>query len=141
MSRHSRTKIKVISTSYEVHNEITVCKMIVDPQLLKSSIHLIRKDKNIIPLLNKYVKKDENDNIYLCITQKTRCRDNDQFSVITGRRITESKCKAKAFKIMASIYDALTKKYGAVYDIHYNLMNNCTYSYKAELEHIKKLQK
>jgi hypothetical protein len=141
MSRHSKTKVKVVSVDYKRNKDVTICQMIIDPQLHKSALALVSNDKYVSPLIKKYVLSNAEGKPFLKITQKTKCHDTDEFNVVTGQRIAESKCKAKAFRIMNKIYTGITKRYSTVLNIYSDLRKNCDYAYCTELKHIKELQK
>jgi hypothetical protein len=115
--------------------------MIVDPQLHESALKLVSRDKYLTSIIKKYVTFTSEGKPYLKITQKTKCHSTDDFNEITGQRIAESKCKAKAFRIMNMIYGTITHKYSVVYELYGKLCNNCGYAYSTEMMHIKELQK
>ena len=104
-----RNKVLIQKSSFHVDeaNKVVVCTLECDMQLDKhpawNSIDC-GMFKNI-PYANWYGK--------FTVKAKARCNATDTFSVETGKRIAESRAKAKMFNTTSRIYklcsDALTK--------------------------------
>ena len=104
-----RNKVLIQKSSFHVDeaNKVVVCTLECDMQLDKhpawNSIDC-SMFKNI-PHANCYGK--------FTVKAKARCNTIDTFSVETGKRIAESRAKAKMFNVSSRIYklcsDALTK--------------------------------
>jgi hypothetical protein len=141
MKKHSKTKIRVVKLDYKVSNKVTVCTMIADPQIDFNILALLYHNRILKPIIQKYFILGDDDTYYLHITQKTRCHDTDEFNVITGQRIAESKCKAKAFDIMNKVYSMFYIHNNFFNDSILALASNCAYALGTELNHIQELQK
>ena len=104
-----RNKVLIQKSSFHVDeaNKVVVCTLECDMQLDKhpawNSIDWVMFRN--IPYANCYGK--------FTVKAKARCNATDTFSVETGKRIAESRAKAKMFNTASRIYklcsDALTK--------------------------------
>ena len=104
-----RNKVLIQKSSFHVDeaNKVVVCTLECDMQLDKhpawNSIDC-RMFTNIL---------SANWNGKFTVRAKARCNATDTFSVETGKRIAESRAKAKMFNVSSRIYklcsDALTK--------------------------------
>lgn len=117
-------------------NKVVVCTMKVDMQLLKTAAWLVTD-------IRWWSKKAPMVDDYGCFTviAKARCNSTDTFDETLGKRIAESRAKAKAFKISARVYDCIKKGLNKVTEEVCNKMNVCAYEEGVELNHISELVK
>lgn len=117
-------------------NKVVICIMKCDMQIMDS------KFWSAIPIdlwKNKLPKVD----VYGCftVTAKARCNAEDAFDVVTGRRIAESRAKAKAFKTAQKVYGHITDYMMSIYKEAGNLKRACNIAYDVEVKHIEELTK
>lgn len=115
-------------------NRVVVCIMDVDMQFEKSEIW---KDVDYTcwnkkaPMVDYFGK--------FKITAKARCNSEDTFDIETGKRIAESKAKAKAFRIAKNVWKCIAENFVNNAKIAEQMMNNCALAEEIENKHTEKL--
>lgn len=130
-----KNRCKVLKTTYKVdeNNKTVVCIINWDMQVHKSPIPY-------------WIFTEAKCNEALMIGNTSvgisKCHPDDTFDVVKGKRIAESKAKAKMYRKAAKVWDKtfkfLTIKWLA--DIH-NRHSSCITAYCGELAHIENLDK
>lgn len=117
-------------------NKVVVCKMEVDMQLDKTKVW---------PNTSRewWSKKAPMANVYggFTVTAKARCNSTDTFDAELGKRIAESRAKAKAFKISARVYECINKEFKKMLGDVNNRMKACIHEEEMEINHINELIK
>lgn len=117
-------------------NKVVVCTMKVDMKLDKiQSWAVIRKEwwGKQAPMVDDFG--------YFTVIAKARCNSTDTFDETLGKRIAESRAKAKAFKISARVYKCIKKHLEDMVAEANNKAKACEYEMGVELNHISKLVK
>lgn len=117
-------------------NKVVVCIMECSMQLYKAAFW------NLIPFdlwKNKLPKVDSYGNFN--VVAKARCNSEDAFDVTLGKRIAESRAKAKAFKTAQKVYGIITDYLMKCYQEAGNLKKACSIAYDVEVKHIEELTK
>lgn len=73
------------------------------------------------------------------VTAKARCNSEDTFDVETGKRIAESKAKAKAFRIAKNVWKCIAEKFVNNAKVAEQMMNNCALAEEIENKHTERL--
>lgn len=131
----NRNRVKTESNFIvKEENKVVVCIMDVSMQLEKSEVwRYIDSDF--------YSKKAPmvNYNGEFRVTAKARCNSEDTFDIETGKRIAESRAKAKAFRIAKNVWKCIAKSFINNAKIAEQMMNNCTLAEEIENKHTEKL--
>lgn len=133
----TRTKIKTESEFIvKPEDRLVVCKMRVDMQIFDFEFwRFIDSDW-------WYSKAPIVDNLgHFTVTAKAKCSTDDIFSESKGKRIAESKAKAKAFKISSNVWDCITKGITEYAKVAGTFASNCAAMEAIEIEHVKELSK
>lgn len=115
-------------------NKVVVCIMKCDMQLVN------HKAWRVIPLNlweNKLPKVDDYGSF--TVTAKARCDSEDTFDATLGKRIAESRAKAKAFKTAQKVYGLIADYIMGIYLETGNLKKACNIAYDVEIKHVKEL--
>lgn len=132
-----KNHVKIEATfKVDEENKVVVCIMKCDMQLMDS------KFWSAIPIdlwKNKLPKVDSWGNFI--VTAKARCNAEDAFDVVTGRRIAESRAKAKAFKTAQKVYSHIADYMIGIYKEVGNLKKACNIAYDVEVKHVEELTK
>ena len=129
-----KNRCKVLKTTYKVDeaNKTIVCIINWDMQ----------PEKSPIPFWVFTEAKCNNALTTNTSVGISKCHLDDTFDVVKGKRIAESKAKAKMYRKAAKVWDKtfkfLTMKW--LIDIH-NRQTACVKAYCGELAHIKDLDK
>lgn len=96
-----KNRIKISKTTYyvDVENKVVICKLDCDMQLFKhpSYIYINRS-----LWFEKFPNVDFNGKF--TVVAKAKCDTIDDFDEVKGKRIAESKAKAKMFKLASKVY-------------------------------------
>lgn len=131
----NRNRVKTKSNFIvKEENKVVVCVMDVDMQLSNSKVW---RDID----LGCWIKKAPMVNYsgVFKVTAKARCNSEDAFDIETGKRIAESKAKAKAFKIAKNVWNCIAEKFVNNAKIAEQMMNNCAIAEEIENKHTEKL--
>lgn len=117
-------------------DKVVVCKMKVDMQLNKPeywdyTLQINWRDK--APMVNY---KGE-----FTVTAKARCSSEDTFDEVIGKRIAESRAKAKAFKIAKNVWSCIAKDLSSKAKTAEKMAENCTIVEEVEVRHVTELSK
>ena len=115
-------------------NKVVVCNMRVDMQLPKSECwNKIDSDCWVIkaPMVN-YIG-------VFTVTAKARCNSEDAFDETVGKRIAESRAKAKAFKIAKNVWGCIAKDLSEKANIAGTMAKSCEVVEEVEVKHVEKL--
>lgn len=117
-------------------NKVVVCTMKVDIQFFKIAAWSA-VDKRW------WSKKAPMVDSYGCFTviAKARCNSTDTFDETLGKRIAESRAKAKAFKISTRVYACIKKGLHSFVEEVDDKMKACAYEEGVELNHVSNLVK
>nr|DAG83989.1 MAG TPA: hypothetical protein [Caudoviricetes sp.] len=117
-------------------DKVVVCKMKVDMQLNKSEcwdyIYNITWGTKapMVRFDGKFI-----------VTAKAKCDSEDTFDEVIGKRIAESKAKAKVFKIAKNVWGCIAKDLSNRAKIAEKMAENCTIVEEVEVRHITELSK
>lgn len=117
-------------------NKVVICNMRVDMQLRESEIWPIMREKwwgtkaPKVNFLGEFV-----------VTAKARCNSADTFDETVGKRIAESRAKAKAFKIAKNVWDCVAKGFVESAKMAEVMTKNCAAVEEIEVNHVKELVK
>lgn len=129
-----KNRCKVLKEVYKVDevNKTVVCIINWDMQ----------PEKSPIPF---WVFTEAKCNAALCTNTSvgvSKCHPDDAFDVVKGKRIAESKAKAKMYRKAAKVWDKTFKFLTIKWlDNIYNRKTACVKAYFGELVHIKDLDK
>ena len=115
-------------------NKVVVCIMKVDMQLIDSGCWCLINPKwwaTKAPMVNDYGE--------FTVTAKARCNSNDTFDETIGKRIAESRAKAKAFKIAKNAWSCIAKDLTEKANMVSTLAKNCEAMEEIESNHVKEL--
>lgn len=126
-----RTEAKFI---VKPENKVVVCKLDVDMHLADYQCWFMLRAsmwKTKAPKVDEFGK--------FTVTAIAKCNPKDEFNESVGRRVAESRAKAKAFKTAKNVWkcisEVLTKEIlGAS-----NMESNCEMAERFEMKHVKKL--
>lgn len=131
----NRNRVKTVSNFIvKEENKVVVCVMNVDMQLEKSEIWrdidytCYGKKAPMVDYFGKFK-----------VTAKARCNSEDNFDVETGKRIAESKAKAKAYRIARNVWQCIAEDFVNNAKVAEQMMNNCALAEVIENKHIEKL--
>ena len=131
----NRNRVKTKSNFIvKEENKVVVCVMDVDIQLSKSEVW---RDID----LNCWNKKAPMVNYsgVFKVTAKARCNSEDAFDIEIGKRIAESKAKAKAFRIAKNVWKSIVERFVNNAKVAEQMMNNCALAEEIENKHTEKL--
>ena len=130
-----RTRVKTESKFIvKPENKVVVCNMSVDMQLLNSECWgQIDSDwwNTKAPMVNSFGS--------FTVTAKARCNPDDTFDEATGKKIAESRAKAKAFKTAKNVWDCIAKGLFNKAKIAEKIYKNCAVIEQVEIKHVKEL--
>lgn len=130
-----RTRVKTESKFIvKPENKVVVCNMSVDMQLNKSECwNQMDNDcwKDKAPMVSY--------NGRFTVTAIARCNSEDTFDEATGKKIAESRAKAKAFKIARNVWDCIAKNLAKQAYIAEQMTKNCELVREVEVKHVEKL--
>lgn len=89
--------------------------------------------KKRLPLVDFYGK--------FTVKAKARCNKDDKFDEVIGKRIAESRAKAKAYMVAFKFWDICAKEIEKDAYFCNNLKKNCALANIKEVEHIEELSK
>lgn len=130
-----RTRVKTTSKFIvKPENKVVVCNMSVDMQIYKSGGY-----RCIDP--NWWTTKFSKVNCYgeFTVTAIARCNSEDTFDEATGKKIAESRAKAKAFKTATNVWLCITKGLKEQANIAGTMAKNCELVREVEVKHVEKL--
>lgn len=131
-----KTKVKTESTFIvKPEDRIIICEMKADMQLPLSNIFYYDYHywETKVPEVDPFGK-------FKVIT-KTRCSPNDTFNEVIGKRIAESKAKAKVFKTAKNVWNCIAKSLADSTKMAETMAKNCKIVEEIEVKHIEKLSK
>ena len=131
MKTRLRTKSEFIVKS---ENTVVVCIMKVDMQLIDSGCWCLINPKwwaTKAPMVNDYGE--------FTVTAKARCNPSDTFGKTIGKRIAESRAKAKAFKTAKNVWNCIAKALTEKANMVSTLAKNCEAMEEIESNHVKEL--
>nr|DAR02413.1 MAG TPA: hypothetical protein [Crassvirales sp.] len=117
-------------------NKVVICNMRVDMQLRVSEIWPIIKEEwwgTKAPKVNYFGG--------FVVTAKARCNSVDTFDETIGKRIAESRAKAKAFKIAKNVWNRIAEELYNNSKLAEERAKNCKIVEEVELKHVKELVK
>lgn len=117
-------------------NKVVICNMRVDMQLRESEIWPIIREEwwdTKAPKVNYFGE--------FVVTAKARCNSVDTFDETVGKRIAESRAKAKAFKIAKNVWDCIVEGLYNSTKVAEERAKNCKIVEEVELRHVEKLVK
>lgn len=117
-------------------NKVVVCIMRCDMQLIYSDIWSMYPTK----LWDKKLPK-VNCQGGFTVVAKARCNSEDTFDATFGKRLAESRAKAKAFKTAQKVYSTITNYLMEYYKEADNLKKACSIAYDVEIKHVEELTK
>lgn len=130
-------KTRVRTTSKFIvkpENKVVVCNLTVRANLLETPLFLYTNWdswKTKAPMVNRHGM--------FTVTAKARCNSEDTFDETVGKRIAESRAKAKAFKIAKNMWNCIAKDLAEKADIASTLAKNCAVVEEIEVKHVEKL--
>lgn len=132
-----RTRVKT-SPKFIVKPEdkVVVCNMKVDMQLMNSECwNYINSDwwATKAPKVNDFGE--------FTVTAVARCNSEDTFDETIGKRIAESKAKAKAFKTAKNVWGCIFRGLRDQTDIAGAMAKHCEVVEEAEVKHVHILSK
>lgn len=130
-----RTRVKTTSKFIvKPENKVVVCNMSVDMQIYKSGGY-----RCIDP--NWWTTKFPKVNCYgeFTVTAIARCNSEDTFDEATGKKIAESRAKAKAFKTATNVWLCITKGLKEQANMAGTMARNCELVREVEVKHVEKL--
>ena len=130
-----RTRVKTTSKFIvKPENKVVVCNMSVDMQIYKSG-----GCRCIDP--NWWTTKFSKVNCYgeFTVTAIARCNSEDTFDEATGKKIAESRAKAKAFKTATNVWNCIAKGLKRQANIAGTMARNCELVREVEVKHVEKL--
>lgn len=131
-----RNRVKTEASFKENREKRTViCIMNVDMQLYRFESLFIR-------IANSWYKKAPmvNDFGKFTVVGKAKCNAEDSYDYETGRKLAESRAKAKAFKIASNVWGSIAESFNKDKEDAENMKEACKIALKVELEHIDKLK-
>ena len=130
-------KTRVRTTSKFIvkpENKVVVCNMSVDMQLFDSECW-VQMDPawwaTKAPMVNSFGE--------FTVTAKARCNSDDTFDEATGKKIAESRAKAKAFKTAKNVWYCIAKGFVESAKMAEVMTKNCAAVEEIEINHVKKL--
>lgn len=130
-----KTKVKTESKFIvKPENKVVVCNMKVDMQLMNSECwNHIDCDwwATKAPKVNHFGE--------FTVTAIARCNSEDTFDEATGKKIAESRAKAKAFKTAKNVWGCIFTGLRNQTDIAGAMAKHCEAVEEIEINHVKKL--
>lgn len=117
-------------------NKVVICNMRVDMKLMDSELWPVIRGQWWITKAPKV-----NDFGGFVVTAKARCNSVDTFDETVGKRIAESRAKAKAFKIAKNVWDCIVEGLYNSTKVAEERAKNCKIVEEVELKHVKELVK
>lgn len=117
-------------------NKVVICNMRVDMKLMDSELWPVVRGQWWITKAPKV-----NDFGGFVVTAKARCNSVDTFDETVGKRIAESRAKAKAFKIAKNVWNCIAKELYNNSKLAEERAKNCKIVEEVELKHVKELVK
>lgn len=117
-------------------NKVVICLMKVDMQMPQSKLWLDMDYncwKTKAPMVDWEGK--------FTVIGKAKCNSEDIFNETTGKRIAESRAKAKAFKIAKNVYNCIVEDLTKKVIIMGEIARHCSIIEDGEIKHIEKLSK
>lgn len=132
-----KTRVKTVAKFIvKPENKVVVCRMKVDMQLPQSDCWVnIDWDcwKTKAPMVSPYGE--------FTVTAKAKCNSDDTFDEVVGKRIAESRAKAKAFKIAKNVWTSIAENLANSTKKAVIMAKNCEVVEEVEVKHIEKLSK
>ena len=130
-----KTKVKTESKFIvKPENKVVVCNMKVDMQLINSECwNHIDCDwwATKAPKVNHFGE--------FTVTAVARCNAEDTFDEATGKKIAESRAKAKAFKTAKNVWGCIFTGLMEKANIAGTMAKNCEWVMDIEVKHVEKL--
>ena len=133
-----KNHVHVISTKFNVDkvNKVVVCELSCDLQLEKTvGITFIDSD-----IWQKTFPKVSFNGMFK-VTAKARCYSTDTFDETKGKRIAESRAKAKMYKIATGVWSKIEESYYRLARECSNVKTACSVMTSLEDKHVKELEK
>lgn len=133
-----RNRVHVINSEYKVNPEkgvvicILDCETGVDRTDVWSAVSY-RWWKKRLPFVDFYGK--------FTVKAIARCNKDDKFDEVIGKRIAESRAKAKAYMVAFKFWDICAKEIEKLTNFCNNLKKSCVLANMGEKEHIEELCK
>ncbi len=130
-----RTSVKTESKFIvKPENKVVVCNISVDMQIYKSGGY-----RYVDP--NWWATKAPKVNCYgeFTVTAIARCNSEDTFDEATGKKIAESRAKAKAFKTATNVWNCIAKGLEEKANMARTMARNCELVREVEVKHVEKL--
>lgn len=130
-----RTRVKTTSKFIvKPENKVVVCNMSVDMQLMDSECW-----NHMDPAWWATKAPKVNQFGEFTVTAIARCNSEDTFDEATGKKIAESRAKAKAFKTATNVWLCITKGLKEQANIAGTMAKNCELVREVEVKHVEKL--
>lgn len=130
-----KTKVKTESKFIvKPENKVVVCNMKVNMQLFNFDIWNSinpRWWETKAPMVNSFGE--------FTVTAIARCNSEDTFDEATGKKIAESRAKAKAFKTAKNVWECIFKGFMENANIAGTMAKNCECVMDVEVKHVEKL--
>lgn len=117
-------------------NKVVICNMRVEMKLMDSELWPVVRGEwwsTKAPKVNDFGE--------FVVTAKARCNSVDTFDETIGKRIAESRAKAKAFKIAKNVWNCIAKELYNNSKLAEERAKNCKIVEEVELKHVKELVK
>jgi hypothetical protein len=133
-----RNRVHVINSTYKVIPEkgIVVC-------ILECTTNVDNTNVWMLSQTDWWIKKLPNVNYRGCFTVRAKaiCCKDDKFDEVIGKRIAESRAKAKAYKTAFKFWNICANKIKEVADTCTYYRKACSLAFTNEEDHIKELIK
>lgn len=137
-----KSRMRVLECKYFVSEDQKTVACVLDCTLQLNKhpqSDMITDSVMIDSILDKFPElKDWRGNFRVRATAK--CSPEDTFNEVLGRRISESKAKAKAFKFTMKVYKYILEKFLHATSDVINTIEACQVAYEVEEEHLGKLK-
>lgn len=132
-----RTRVKTTSKFIvKPENKVVVCNMSVDMQLMDSECW-----NHMDPAWWATKAPKVNQFGEFTVTAIARCNSEDTFDEATGKKIAESRAKAKAFKTAKNVWGCIFRGLRNQTDIAGAMAKHCEAVEEIENNHVSKLVK
>lgn len=130
-----RTRVRTTSEFIvKPENKVVVCHMKVNMQLFDSGCWV-----QIDPAWWATKAPMVNDFGEFTVTAKARCNSDDTFDEATGKKIAESRAKAKAFKTAKNVWGCIFTGLMTQANMAGAMSKHCEAVEEIEIKHVKKL--
>ena len=132
-----KNRIHVAKTTFHVDeiNKVVICSLECDMQMCKHPAWISIND-------NAWRKKFPNVNYdgEFTVKAKARCNATDTFDVEKGKRLAESRAKAKMFSVAERVWQEIAQYLGNMVHECVKTAKACTLAKDIESNHVKELK-